>query len=600
MFLLKYVLYLHIMIRRFIYRSLIIAAALSASVEMAAGEPMMQSADASGMRTAQERGMQTARENLQLEPPENTPEEYRNAWAAAAAFLEGLGQPCERLRFRYGDGRVAAFEDYRNKCYAWVDVRLSEIVAYGIGTRMWSGKKDGDGPVADIFQAYGTASASASHSVAGTNPAAPDSGASGQLPGLRSFAQNAPYNALIPGISGKKCISGCGSVALAEILSFYRYPEQAEGTGRLFIQDRDSTLALGGRIIDWNNPDMPELILRCAASIHTRLGLRNSSSSIIDLRAALICNWHYSPTSTYLGNIPFERMLRIVRSEIDAGRPVVLGGGDHSFLCDGYRGDFLHFIWGWNGYCDGYYDAARAELPFDEILFGIEPLREPGDSISVHVRKAGTLASLIPENQRNTISYLKVSGKLDGADIALIRTMAGAPSESGSTAHGILTGLDLSEARIMGGKSAYLVQEASGRTMSSSMQNLLVGTIPGTTREWNLGMMDEKEWKQFCALRLNRGDGYRITRDMGATSIEYFTQTDVIGESMFSDCSNLRTVWLPANIYKIKRYAFGNCRALEQLHAGDGIRREADYARDCPRLTSSNRAPLSPRGGFFR
>ena len=214
----------------------------------------------------------------------------------------------------------------------------------------------------------------------------------------------------------------------------------------------------------------------------------------------------------------------------------------------------------------------------------------------MHVRKAGTLASLIPENQRNTISYLKVSGKLDGADIALIRTMAGAPSESGSTAHGILTGLDLSEARIMGGKSAYLVQEASGRTMSSSMQNLLVGTIPGTTREWNLGMMDEKEWKQFCALRLNRGDGYRITRDMGATSIEYFTQTDVIGESMSSDCSNLRTVWLPANIYKIKRYAFGNCRALEQLHAGDGIRREADYARDCPRLTSSNRAPLSPRG----
>lgn len=49
MFLLKYVLYLHIMIRRFIYRSLIIAAALSASAEMAAGEPRMQSAGASGM-----------------------------------------------------------------------------------------------------------------------------------------------------------------------------------------------------------------------------------------------------------------------------------------------------------------------------------------------------------------------------------------------------------------------------------------------------------------------------------------------------------------------------------------------------------------------
>lgn len=103
------------MIRRFIYLSLIIAAALSASAEMAAGEPRMQSAGASGMRTAQERGMQTARENLQLEPPENTPEEYRNAWAAAAAFLEGLGQPCERLRFRYGDG-IRREADYARDC----------------------------------------------------------------------------------------------------------------------------------------------------------------------------------------------------------------------------------------------------------------------------------------------------------------------------------------------------------------------------------------------------------------------------------------------------------------------------------------------------
>ena len=88
------------MIRRFIYRSLIIAAALSASAEMAAGEPRMQSAGASGMRTAQERGMQTARENLQLEPPENTPEEYRKqnfhrAFPKDAESKQGASLPVE-------------------------------------------------------------------------------------------------------------------------------------------------------------------------------------------------------------------------------------------------------------------------------------------------------------------------------------------------------------------------------------------------------------------------------------------------------------------------------------------------------------------------
>ncbi len=77
----------------------------------------------------------------------------------------------------------------------------------------------------------------------------------------------------------------------------------------------------------------------------------------------------------------------LLRSELDAGRPVHYRGDDggpvgHSFICDGYQtsgSDHFHFNWGWDGDHDGYYylnDLTPSSYDFtiDQMaLLGLRP-----------------------------------------------------------------------------------------------------------------------------------------------------------------------------------------------------------------------------------
>ena len=485
-----------------------------------------------------------------LDPPAGLPEEMLPAWTAAAEFLSGQNMACERLRLRYTGKNVAAFEDVRAKSFAWVDTKGLRILAYGSGNRMWDGKVKEESPVSLLFGQYNASFPTLTSA----------SGAAGPLMQGIVYSQDKPYNDLFPALDGRRCAAGCGAVALAEILTYYRHPSEPEGRGVLKSAAGDTTVVFDGGPIGWPAPAMPELMLRCAASIRTKAGAKNSSSRMVDIQSALICNWHYRPSCKYYQRIPLERMLGMIRRELDAGRPVILGGGDHSFVCDGYRGNFLHLVFGWGGYCDGYYLEDSEIMPFDEILCRIEPMREAGDSLEVNVRKAGTLAAQIPEDIRGRLGHLKVSGKLDGRDIALIRSMAGAGDFPG-----MLTSLDMSGAKIVGGSEAYFSEDASGMTVYSAAFNPILGAIPGSAREWDVASMTEQEWKAFCARRLNYGDGYRITRDTGGTNIEYYTRKGVVGEKMFAGCAALRTVILPDSAIKIEDSAFLDCFSLQHV-----------------------------------
>jgi hypothetical protein len=69
----------------------------------------------------------------------------------------------------------------------------------------------------------------------------------------------------------------------------------------------------------------------------------------------------------------------------------------------------------------------------------------------INVKKAGTLESLLTQEQKDTCSRLMIVGKINSADIVTLRKMAG---ENGSLAI-----LDLSGARIVESKEPYLVIE---------------------------------------------------------------------------------------------------------------------------------------------
>lgn len=66
-----------------------------------------------------------------------------------------------------------------------------------------------------------------------------------------------------------------------------------------------------------------------------------------------------------------------------SGSPMPLmpsSGSSHIFVCDGYNQDFLHYNFGWEGDCNGWYRAIvipsmnDSQLPFTSMIAGISPL----------------------------------------------------------------------------------------------------------------------------------------------------------------------------------------------------------------------------------
>ena len=144
--------------------------------------------------------------------------------------------------------------------------------------------------------------------------------------------------------------------------------------------------------------------------------------------------------------------------------------------------------------------------------------------ITIQLEKAGTLPDRIGSSRKYTITNLKIIGEINGTDLRMIREMAGSNSTGNST-DGMLSVLDLSEAKIVEGGDCY----------------------------------------------------YK----------DHYTSNDVIGSHAFSYCSGLTSLNLPAGITEIQNDAFRNCSGLTSLNLPDGITYIVDHAfYGCSGLTS--------------
>lgn len=124
---------------------------------------------------------------------------------------------------------------------------------------------------------------------------------------------------------------------------------------------------------------------------------------------------------------------------------------------------------------------------------------------TVNVKTAGSLQDIISEDEMYKITELKVSGVLNGTDILMLRKMAGS-GEKGQITGGMLSHLDMSDAKIVSGGDAYY------------------------------------EYQGRC-----------------------YTDYDIIGEYMFYNCQSLRTIELPNSAKEIDEYAFEGCDNLKSI-----------------------------------
>lgn len=152
------------------------------------------------------------------------------------------------------------------------------------------------------------------------------------------------------------------------------------------------------------------------------------------------------------------------------------------------------------------------------------------------VEKAGTLESLLGET-KFSLSKLKLKGKLNSDDVALLRRMAGGYRDTTDTDFGILKELDLLQATLVPGGSYYLDD-------GDSKYKIISSTILGNCMFFGCGNLET------------------------LVLPENVTQ---IGEAFVSHCSNLKNVHIPSGVTEIGVAAFNSCSSLEEIQLPSGL-----------------------------
>ena len=121
---------------------------------------------------------------------------------------------------------------------------------------------------------------------------------------------------------------------------------------------------------------------------------------------------------------------------------------------------------------------------------------------------AGSLPTIITDDNKNLITNLKINGEINGTDLKFIREMAGR-SVNGDETEGKLSILDLSDTKIVSGGKRYFHDMVNGAS--------------------------------------------------------YFTKDDEIGDNAFYQCSGLKSLTFPNGLTEIGDGAFWECRNLTSL-----------------------------------
>ena len=152
--------------------------------------------------------------------------------------------------------------------------------------------------------------------------------------------------------------------------------------------------------------------------------------------------------------------------------------------------------------------------------------------ITIKLDKAGTLPDRIASSKKYKITNLKIVGEVNGTDLKFIREMAGCDF-NGKETDGKLSILDLSDAKIVEGGSAYYSDRDDGF---------------------------------ICASNDKLGD-YVFNGCSGLASLTLPSSVTEIGEGAFFCCYGLISLTIPSSVTAIGSRAFNDCSGLTSIYA---------------------------------
>ena len=193
----------------------------------------------------------------------------------------------------------------------------------------------------------------------------------------------------------------------------------------------------------------------------------------------------------------------------------------------------------------------------------------------IKLDKAGTLPDKISESQKYLITNLKIVGKINGTDLKFIREMAGCDF-NGKETDGKLSILDLSDAKIVEGGSAYYSDRDDDfiNTSNDKLGDYVFNGCSGLTSL----TLPSSVTKIGC---------YALFNCIGLTSLTLPSSVTEIGEHAFLNCRGLTNFTIPSGVTKIGAGAFFCCYGLISLTIPSSVTAIGSQAfKHCSGLTS--------------
>ena len=194
--------------------------------------------------------------------------------------------------------------------------------------------------------------------------------------------------------------------------------------------------------------------------------------------------------------------------------------------------------------------------------------------VTIKLDEAGTLPDRIGENQKYLITNLKIVGKINGTDLKFIREMAGCDFNMEKT-DGKLSILDLSEAKIVAGGSAYVnYYDSKAYTSNDKLGNYVFYDCSGLT-------------SLTIPSSVTSIGGRAFKGCSGLTSLTIPSSVTSIGYGAFKGCSGLTSLTIPSGVTSIDDWVFYGCSGLTSLTIPSSVTSIGGYAFEgCSGLTS--------------
>ena len=236
------------------------------------------------------------------------------------------------------------------------------------------------------------------------------------------WGQEMPYYLQCPTYNGEYCVVGCVATAMTQVMHYWQYPLNSPEISAFYCSSIGKTLPElpatnfeYSKMLnsychwDWDKSELiqdtytdaqaqavAKLARYCGQAV--RMGYSpEGSGAYVDDQLNAMKTFGYSSnaqdvskSSWWSENYTTEQWEAMIRTELDAGRPILYSANDpmeggHAFVCDGYdQQGLFHFNFGWYGTCDGWYVSTAlnmthrdgSELHFSsshEMLIGVEP-----------------------------------------------------------------------------------------------------------------------------------------------------------------------------------------------------------------------------------